>query len=310
MSRSIRDWRLIAASAALTALAAAAPARAAAPPTTTQPGKGHASSPPSSSRLPHQGIAGPATGTTPLAVIMDASLLTPGSAALTVAALGWQGTDASEVDVPVIGVAVGVAPRFQLGVSVPYTVGNDAAGVAGGWGTTYFTGKIGIVQNDAAGVKLAVAPTIQVLGAGVLSSLSSSESRVTWGLPVSAEVDSGAARLFASGGYFSGGIGFAGGGIGVQASPRMMISGSFSHAWSSGTSTTSVTSATGTATPATTDVTNTRSEVFAGLSIAVAPHVGVFGSVGRTIGTTEANGAGLTIVGGVSLLAGPSGSRP
>lgn len=287
----------MAAGAAFLALAAAAPARAAGPPATT-PGKGHASSPPSTSRLPHQGLAGPATGTTPLAVIMDASLLTPGNAALTVAALGWQGTDASELDMPVIGVAVGVAPRFQLGASVPYTVGNDAARVAGGWGTTYLSGKIGIVQNEAAGVKLAVAPTIQILGDGVLSSLSAGQSRVTWGLPVSAEVDSGDARVFASAGYFSGGIGFAGGGIGVQASPHVMISGSFSHAW---TSDAAVTAA---------SVTPTRSELSAGASIAMTSHAGIFGSIGHTIATTDANGAGLTVVVGLSLLGGPSGSRP
>lgn len=300
MSRSLREWQLIVAGAALAALAAASPVRADSPtkPTTTSPspgsgsgsssgsgsGKSHESSPPSSSKLPRQGVAGPATGTTPLAVIMDASLLAPGNAALTVSALSWQGTDASEVDLPVVGVAVGVAPRFQIGASVPYTVGDAASGVAGGWGTTYLSGKIGLVQNDGNGVKLAIAPTIQVLGAGVLSSLSSSESRVTWGLPVSAEVDSGDARLFASGGYFSGGIGFAGGGVGVQASSRVMLSGSFSHAWSSGTSTTSITSATGTVTTLTSDVTNTRSEVSAGLSIAVAPHVGVFGSVATRSG--------------------------
>ncbi len=241
---------------------------------------------------------------------MDASVLPTGYGAVTVSALSWQGTDASELDVPVVGVAVGVAPRFQIGASVPYTVGNDTTGVAGGWGTTYLSAKIGLVQNDEAGVKLAVAPTIQVLGAGVLASLSPGESRVTWGLPVSVELDSGDARLFASGGYFSGGIGFAGGGVGVQASSRVMISGSLSHAWSSGTSTTTITSGTGTLTTITTDVTNTRSEVSGGLSISVAPHVGVFGSVGHTIGTTDANGAGLTIVGGLSLLGSSSGSRP
>jgi hypothetical protein len=257
-----------------------------------------------------EGVVGPGTGTTPLAAIMDASVLPTGYASVTMSALRWQGTDASEVDVPVVGVAVGVAPRLQIGASIPYTVGNDTAGVAGGWGTTYLSAKIGLVQNHETGVKLAVSPTIQVLGAGVLSSLSAGESRVTWGLPVSVEVESGDARLFASGGYFSGGIGFAGGGLGVQASSRVMLSGSFSHAWSSATSTTSITSATGTVTSLTTDLTNTRSEVSAGLSISVAPHVGVFGSVGHTIGTTDANGAGLTIVGGLSLLGGFSGSRP
>ncbi|MBI3494163.1 MAG: hypothetical protein HY047_20650 [Acidobacteria bacterium] len=303
MSGSPRLRRSIVASTALAVLAVTSPARAAGPTTTppattTSPTKGHASTPPSSSKLPHAGVIGPSTGTTPLAVIVDATLLTPGSAALTVSALGWQGADASEVDAPVVGVAVGVAPRFQLGASVPYTVGNDASGVTGGWGTTYLSGKIGIVQNDEAGVKLAVAPTIQVLGTGVLQSLTSGESRVQWGLPVSAEIDRGGARVFASAGYFSGGIGFAGGGIGVQAAPRVALSGSFSHAWTSDAST------------ATAGVTPVRTELSGGASIAVTPRVGVFGSIGHTIATADANGAGLTIVGGVSLLAGPIGSQP
>lgn len=289
---------LLVASAALAVLAATVPARAAGPPV-TPPGKGHASSPPSRSRLPQPAVIGPATGTTPLAWIDDANLLAPGSAALTVSALGWQGADTSEVNVPVVGVAVGVAPRFQLGASVPRVVGSDTAGVVGGWGTTYLSGKIGIVQNDAAGVKLAIAPTLEVLGAGVLQSLAPGERRVQWGVPVSAEIDRGGARLFASAGYFSPGIGFAGGGVGVQASPRVALSGSFSHAWSSDSSTT----AAGGAAPI-------RTELSGGASIVVTSRVGVFGSIGHTIATTDANGAGLTVIGGVSFLAGPIASRP
>lgn len=294
MPVSPRRWSRLMASAALAVLVAVVPARAAGPPATS-PGKGHTSSPPSRSTLPQPH----ATGTTPFAWIDDANLLAPGSAALTVSALGWQGADASEVGLPVVGVAVGVTQRFQLGASVPYIVGNDTAGVVGGWGTTYLSGKIGILQHDTAGVKLAVAPTLEVLGAGVLQSLAPGESRVRWGLPVSAEIDRGGARLFASAGYFSGGIGFVGGGLGVQTSPRVTLSGSFSHAWSSETPAT-----------ATTGATPVRTELSGGGSIVVTSRVGVFGSIGHTIATTDANGAGVTVIGGVSFLTGPIGFRP
>jgi len=61
-------------------------------------------------------------------------------------------------------VAVGVAPRFQIGVSVPHVVGSaDGAGPAGGVGTSYLSSKIALLSGSS-GVKVAVSPMIEILG--------------------------------------------------------------------------------------------------------------------------------------------------
>ena len=93
--------------------------------------------------------------------------------------LRWQGTDLSEVDAPVVGLAVGLAQRVQLGASIPrVSGGSDPSGGVGGLGTTYVSGKIGLLTGGSSSVKLAVAPTIEILGEGALQALAPGESRV------------------------------------------------------------------------------------------------------------------------------------
>ncbi len=311
MRDASRDWRRFAVGAALVLFVCVSPASAADPqarkgPPSSPPanGKGppftppgHRSAPPSDSPLPPTTVFATTTaGTTPFAWIDDASVLPAGAGAVMLSAVGWRGADASELDVPVVGAAVGLAPRFQLTASVPRVVGNEVNGVVGGLGTTFVSGKIGVIERGD--VKLAVSPTLEVLGTGVLQFLGPGESRLQWGLPASVEIDGGGARLFASGGFFTRGIRFVGGGLGVAVSPRVSLSGSFSHAWLSGTSF-----------AAATDSSVVRNEVTGTVSVAATRHVGVFGSVGHTIGTTDANGAGLTVAGGIWMLAAPSARK-
>ena len=250
------------AGAALAALAVSAPLLAAGQ--STKPTSGSSTkpkgSPPSTSRLPPSTSLGTSTGTTPFAWVDDATLLPTGVGALTVSAASWHGTDASETEVPIVGAAVGIAPRFQLSARVPYIVDDPSSGVVGGWGTTYLSGKIGLLQN-ASGLKLSVAPTLQIFGNGAVTL--PGEGAAHWGIPVSAEVDPGAARLFASAGYFSGGIGFVGGGVSVEVTPHLTLSTSLSHAWSSSDTTTTVVAGSE----------QTRTEISGGASVSVATHV-------------------------------------
>jgi|SRR5579871_1973702 len=258
-------------------------------------GKSHASSPPGTSKLPRANAVSTST-TTPFALVDDASLLSPGTGALTIAAANWQGTDATETDAPIVAAAAGIIPRLQLGARVPYVVG-DAAAVTGGWGTTYLTGKIAVVESDADGFKLAIAPTLQLLGTSVV--LPSPDSRAHWGVPVSAEWDEGAARVFASGGFFSGGVGFVGSGVGVTATSHLSLSASLSRAWSTD-STVGLTTVAG----------SDRTEVAAGAAFNLNSRVAVFGSIAQTIATSDANGAGTTFVGGVLFLVDRGANRP
>jgi hypothetical protein len=255
-------------------------------------GKGAKSHSPSSSLLPSPTVVAPATaGAVPFAWIDDASVLPPGTMALSISALRWQGADLSEVVAPVVGLAAGLAPRLQIGASIPRVVGSDVTGVVGGLGTTYISAKIGVLTGRPSGVKLAVAPTIEILGEGALQSLAPDESRTHFGLPVSLEIDRGAVRLFGTAGFFSQGVWFAGGGIGAQATPRIAVSAAFSRAW-------------------TTDpigaIVGDRREVSGSVAFSPRPQVSLFGSLGQTVATTDQDGAGMSLTGGVMFLLSPS----
>ena len=283
-----RARRIVAAMAgAALALAVAAPVFAqtpVAPVANEKGGNGHKSKPPSSSPLPGTG------GASPLAWVDDASLLAPGTMSLTISAMRWSGADLSEIDAPIVDASVGLTKRVQIGASVPRVVGSaDGTGPIGGIGTSYISTKIALLTGES-DVKLAVSPMVEILGEGAVQALAPGASRMQIGLPVSIEVAQGPARMFAATGVFSRGAWFAGGGAGVQASPRLGLSMSFTRAW------------------AKTDVTGVnrdRRELSGGVSYFVKPQIGVYGSIGRTIATTDDNGAGTSVSGGVTFLMNP-----
>src|SRR5206468_2080278 len=261
---------------AVVALALSAPLHADGPAHNAKGGNGHKSKPPSSSPLPTNGAS-------PLSWVDDASLLPPGMMSLTISAMRWSGTDLSEVDFPIVEASYGVTRRVQIGASVPRVVGS-VDGPVGGIGTSYISSKVSIL--DDTDVKVAVSPIVEILGAGAVEALPPGESRYQMGLPVSLEVSQGPARMFAATGIFSRGAWFAGGGAGFQASPRVGVSMSFTRSW------------------APTDIAGVnrdRRELSGGVSYFVKPQIGIYGSVGHTIATTDENGAGMSISGGVSF---------
>jgi hypothetical protein len=256
-------------------------------------GKGHQSSPPSSSPLPSPGLGGPTvSGATPLAWIDDASVLTPGTMALTISTMHWSGADLSQVDIPIVDMSVGLAPRVQLGASIPHIVGStDGTGPVGGLGTAYVSGKFAVLTGTSSGVKLAVTPMIEILGDGAVAALAPGDSRTQFGLPVSLEIARGHTRVFASTGFFTGGVWFAGGGAGVQVSRRNAMALSFSRSWVN---------------DELTGLSRTHAEISGSASYLVRPQMAVFGSLGQTIATSDADGAGTTVSGGVTFLLTPA----
>ena len=293
--------RTLIAAGAVMALVAAAPALAQGRGNGNGQGNGQgqrltkASTPPSRNELasPIAVVAAPtsATGATPLAWVDDATVLEPGTMSLAVSALRWQGADLSEVDVPIVDGAVGLAPRVQLSGSVPRVVGSsDPSGAAGGVGTSFFTVKVGVLHNRSRTVKVAVAPTLQILGEAVAASLGPDEGRARWGLPVSAEVDRGALRLYGGGGHFSPGLWFGGAAVGFQATSKIGVTAGFSRAWRSAES--------GDVSLSDRD----RKELSGGVSYALTQQISLFGSIGHTVATLDENGAGTTACGGLSFF--------
>jgi len=264
-------------------------------------GGANKSTSPNSIALPPSTIGptsgGGAAGASPLAWIEDANVLAPGTMSVSISALRWQGADLSEVDVPVMDVSVGVTERLRLGAMISHVVGGaDPAAVVGGVGTSFLSGKIALLTGGAKGakgVKVAVAPTIEILGTGALQSLAPGARRTQFGIPVSAELDHGAMQVFGSAGVFSGGVWFTGAGVGAEVSPRVAVSVAVSRAWTTETVGT---------------LARDRREISGGAAASLTPRLAIFGSLGTTIATADDSGAGTTIGGGVTFTL-PSGLK-
>jgi hypothetical protein len=234
-------------------------------------------------------ISTTASPSTPFAWIDNANLMAPGAIWVGFSMVRWQNAGVSQMSVPVVDAAIGMTPRFQIGASVPRIAGSDALGRPAALGTAFFNAKVGILNDSAKPLKLAITPTLEVLNTSALDVAPAEQSRVQWGLPVSAEVDRGAVRAYGSSGYFSPGVWFAGAGAGTQIGSRIGIALSLSHAWSR-----SAVDDTLLAAPR-------RSDLSTGISMALTSNVGVFGSVGRTFKTDSRFGAGTTVSLGLSL---------
>jgi len=279
---------------ALVALAIAVPSYAQGKGGGKKPGKGP-TRPPSTSALstpagtgttldPGIDTAAALATTTPFAWLDDASVMAPGSVWLGASMVRWQGSGLSETIVPVIDVAMGLTPKVQVGASVPR--------VAGGLGTTFFSAKIAVLDDEARALKVAVGPTLEILAGATTAG----QGRAQWGLPVSAQFDRGSSRIYGSSGYFSPGIWYAGAGIGRPVGDRLGISMSFSHAWATAPASPGVP---GVAAPR-------RNEISGGASYDLKPNVAVFGSIGRSLGLAAEDGAGTTLGFGFSLSAAPA----
>jgi hypothetical protein len=256
-------------------------------------GKTPAAPPPTTTTLPsstpHSSgsatVSEYATPAAPFAWMDDASLMAPGSVWASVSTVTWHGSGATELVFPVFDVSIGIAPRLQLGASLPRA--------SGGLGTSFYTAKIAIGEEHSRAMKVAIGPTLEVLGAASMPYGPAGQSRVQWGVPVSVEIDRGATRMYGSSGYFSPGILYVGAGISRQLTDRIGAFGSFSRAW------------TRTAVDAPAAGAPRRNDLSGGGSFNVMPDIAVYGSLGRTVGTAAGHGAGTTLGVGVSLTAAP-----
>jgi hypothetical protein len=250
--------------------------------------------PPSRSDLPTPAVAQSAAGVTPFAWIDDATLLDPRTVSIAMSVVRWSGSGVSEVDAPVIDVAIGLSRRVHVTATVPRVVGSaDPVGAAGGAGTSYIGAKVALVDPTKHRIKFAVSPMIELLSRGVVETSEEGQRRLHLGVPASAEIDSGPARFYAGTGFFSRGIWFAGAGAGLRAANKLFLSIGYNRSWRKSD---------GLDMPI---ANRARTEMTGGVAYAAAPNVSVFGSIGRTIKTLDENGAGRTISGGVALSFAP-----
>lgn len=235
------------------------------------------------------GGGGGTAGSTPFAWIDDATLLPEGSMAASLSVMRWNNGDISEVDVPVVAAAVGVAPRLQLSASVPRVAPNNDLGTTGTLGTSFISAKVAVIDDTKRHFKIAVSPTLELLSPGVVEALGM-DRRVQFGVPVSAEIDRGSLRLYASSGYFSSGTWFAGAGATMSVNDKVAVSVGLSRAWR------------GSDLPDIPLGDRDRKEVSGAAAYALTSKVSVFASIGQTFATLDENGAGTSIGAGVSVF--------
>ena len=236
-------------------------------------------------------ISGAIATSTPFAWIDNASLVAPGAVWIGISTVRWQNDGVSEINFPVIDAAVGMSPRLQIGASVPRIAANEAFSRPAGFGTTFLNAKVAIFQDTERPFKAAIAPTLEILSDAAMQFAPPGQNRVQFGLPFSVEFDRGVRRIYGSSGYFSPGVWYAGAGAGTQIGSRVGVAVSFSRSWSH-----SLVDDPTAAAPR-------RHDLSTGVSLDLTPNVGVFGSVGRTIGTAAQYGAGTTVSVGLSLSA-------
>ena len=247
--------------------------------------------PPSRNDLAARSVGAGAGAASPLAWLDDATVLEPGGVAASISTIRWWGSGLSEVNIPIVDVALGLTRRVQVSASVPRVVdGTQPGGAVGGLGTTYFGAKIGVLENREHTAKFAVLPTIEVLSPGVVESLAPGEHRVQLGIPVSGEIDRGRLRLYGATGFFTRGAWFTGVGTGFVVNDKVAVSTGLSRAWRKS------------AVPDVPLGDRDRNELSGSVSYGFTSAVRGFASLSRTIATLQENGAGTTIGCGVSFF--------
>jgi hypothetical protein len=193
-----------------------------------------------------------------------------------------------EVDFPSIDSGVGLTPKLQVGMSVPYTyVAPAGAATAHGFGDLYLDAKYQLRAPSTAQTGFALIPMVEVLSVAPPDG----GSRTQWALPVSAERQFHEWRAMGTTGYFSRGALFAAGAAEAKLSSRAWLTGSLS--WSLSTHHDDLSTALG--------FHRARLDAGGGVTWAVRSQIAVYGSVGRTISGRDDNSASIVLAAGVSI---------
>lgn len=227
----------------------------------------------------------------------NAEINAPGEAWMSLSSTYWRSSSLREVDAPSIGASIGIAPRGQFSVSVPYYHVSEPSGPTfHGFGATYLTGKFALLQGSR--VRAAVSPTLEVLS---WSAADIGTRRVNVVLPLSVQTDAGAARVYGSAGYFSRGSVFGAAAAEWAAGRRTTLVASLSHSYS----VKSDPVADALAAP------RHRTDASGGLYVGAGDTLVFFASVGRTLSPVTETSGRLSLTGGVTVnVAGPAQHTP
>jgi hypothetical protein len=218
----------------------------------------------------------------------DASVLPNGDGSLALSFGYWRTPGYHEFDIPVIDGGLGVSRRVQFGFSVPYYHANEPGGpVARGLGDIYLNTKVQLRDPGDRQIGFAVIPIVELLS----NAPAPGEPRVNWAIPGSVEFRVGNWRAYGTAGYFSRGAIFASGAVEVALSNRAWMTGSISRSHSIDRD--DVSGSMG--------LSQSRTDVSGGGTIALTPAVYVFATIGRTISRRDANSATVMLTTGLAF---------
>jgi hypothetical protein len=219
----------------------------------------------------------------------------PGETWVWVSTAYWRSQSLREIDAPAFGVSVGVAPRTQVGVSLPYYHLTDQFGFTShGFGASYATLKFALVQDHR--VNVSVSPTLEIL-----SWSSPQIGRVNAVLPINLQTYVGSATFYGSTGYFSRGSVFASGA--AEWSPGRGLTFTTTFAESHSVISDPTSDALG--------VSKHRTDASGGMYLSLRPAFVLFASVGRTLSPVTNTSGRLYLTGGLTMnVAGPAAHTP
>lgn len=219
--------------------------------------------------------------------IDDATLIGPGTAWVALSAGEWNSPAGRAIEAPVGAFVAGLAPRVSVGGSLPVETFRDATGAtASGVGDVSLFAKLGVVDPAAHVVGVAVIPIVQISP----SADGSSGRQASWALPVSVEVRGSHARVYGTGGYFSGGSVFASGAIEVRPAPRLALTGMLDQTYAVQATSTVVAGGT-----------RHRTDVSGSLTVILSRRAAVFASVGHAFSGDATADGGPWIAGGLAF---------
>ena len=194
-------------------------------------------------------------------------------------------------DAPSTDAGVGLLPRVQVGVTVPFTKISYTDGTTDrGLGDVYLAVKVGILDPAAEGrtFGLAVTPIVEFLSAG---SVPEGSSRTHWAIPLALEKRFEKFRTYGTIGYFSRGAVFASAAFEVPLTQKVTATATLSHARSIKDDPLSEAQ----------DLSASRWDVSGSAAYFFTPRVTLYGSIGRTISSIDANASSLSLAAGMSF---------
>jgi hypothetical protein len=230
----------------------------------------------------------------------DATLTEPGGGWAAISFGFVRSAGGHQTDFPVGDVGLGLAPRVQVGVTLPYyrltlTDGSQAAGL----GDVYLNAKIGLVDpaKTTSGVGLAVIPMVEVLN----TPDPVDGGRFHLALPVAVEWRRSRYRVYGSTGLFSRGSIFGSGAVEVPLTERVIVTGILSHTRALNEDPTA--DALG--------LSKARTDLTGAAAFIATSSIAFYGSIGRTISAQDANAASIMLSGGLSIsfARAPTGRR-